>query len=443
MFASRQFIANPVQYGTMARCLCLLLLCFIVASAVRAGAPVPLVGAKAAILMDAATGAVLWEQNADWRLPMASTTKIMTAMVILDHGADKLDDVVTVSQQADDVEGSSLFGAGDMLTLRDLLKGALIRSSNEATIAAAEYLTPSHTVAEFVGWMNDKAEELGLRSTHFANTHGLYTPQHYSSARDLAIMARYALREYPLIRQIVKTRLIQAKVLNRGGVVLENRNKLLGKCVPGIPEAVFDGMKTGYVNESGDCLVSSASLNGWQLIGVVLNSPALWNDTKSLLHYGFARYEWRTYAEAEQVVDLLRVAPGGARPQVPVGIKRALGAPVLKVAFGGNAQEQPVFVPNGARLRAPVSAGIEVGKLSIMRNGVAVASQPVVTLANVPVAGWVGAVRATGYTLLALVVLLFGGRLYGTRAKVARRRRRMLEAQRREAHPRGPGGGQW
>ncbi len=427
----------------MARCLCLLLLIMLFSPALRAGAPVPLVGAKAAILMDAATGLVLWEQNAGWRLPMASTTKIMTAMVLLDHGSDKLDDVVTVSQHADDVEGSSLFGAGDMLTLRDLLKGALIRSSNEATIAAAEYLTPSHTAAEFVGWMNEKAAELGLEQTHFANTHGLYDARHYSSARDLAEMTRYALRNYPLIGQIAKTRLMQVKVLNRGGVVLQNRNKLLGQAVPGIPGSVVDGLKTGYVNESGDCLVSTARLGEWQLIGVVLNSPALWNDTKSLLHHGFARYEWRTFTDAQQPVEHLRVAAGGARARVPVGVIRPLGAPVLKVEFGGGTAEQPVFTPGTRLLRAPVQRGQEVGTLAIMREGRAIASLPVVALADVPVAGWVGMLRATGYTVLALVVLLFAGRVYGTRAKIARRRRRQLAAQRGEADPGGPGRGQW
>ncbi|OPZ83410.1 MAG: D-alanyl-D-alanine carboxypeptidase DacF precursor [bacterium ADurb.Bin429] len=399
----------------------------------------PLVSAKAAILMDRQTGLVLWEKNADWRLPMASTTKIMTAMVILDHGGDRLDETVTVSQRADDVEGSSLFGAGDTLTLRDLLKGALIRSSNEATIAAAEYLTPTHTVAEFVGWMNDKAGELGLTRTRFVNTHGLYEEGHYSSARDLAVMTRHALSRYPLIREISKVRFTQVEALPRGMVNLENRNKLLGQAVPNIPGSIFDGVKTGYVRLSGPCLVSSATLNGWQLIGVVLNSPDMWLDTKALLHYGFTRYEWHTYAGDDTAAYEAPVAFGAARRAVPVGAKTPLGVPVMKLQFrGGGGDDEVRFTPARA-LRAPIARGEEIGTLSVYRDGRALIAAPAVALRAVPVAGWLRALRVIGYALGALLLLVIVGKLYGTRAKTARRRRRKLAAQRGEADPGRPG----
>ena len=378
----------------------------------------PLVSAKAAILMDRQTGLVLWEKHADWRLPMASTTKIMTAMVILDHGGDRLDETVT---------------------LRDLLKGALIRSSNEATIAAAEYLTPSHTVAEFVGWMNDKADALGLTHTRFVNTHGLYAEGHYSSARDLAVMTRHALTNYPLIREIAQIRFTQVPALPRGPVNLENRNKLLGQTVPGVPGSAFDGVKTGYVRLSGPCLVSSATCQGWQLIGVVLNSPAMWLDSKALLHYGFTRYEWRTYADEAGAAYEAPVAFGAARRAVPVGVKGALGAPAMKLSFrDGGADDELRFIP-ARPLRAPIARGEEIGTLWVYRDGRALISAPAVALRAVPVAGWLRALRAGGYALGALALIVIVGKIYGTRAKSARRRRRQLAAGRRAAHPGRPG----
>ncbi len=149
----------------------------------------PLVTANAAILMDRQSGLVLWAHNPDLELPMASTTKIMTAMVILDHGANRLNEKVKVSKYAASTGGSYIFHEGDVTTLYNLLVAALVRSSNEATVAAAEYLAGDEQT--FVGWMNEKAtHELGLKHTHFINPHGLYDKfhgaEHHTTARDLA-----------------------------------------------------------------------------------------------------------------------------------------------------------------------------------------------------------------------------------------------------------------
>lgn len=394
-------------------------------------APPSLVAAKAAVLMDRQTGLVLWARNADWRLPMASTTKIMTAMVILDHGGDRLDEEVVVSEHADRVEGSSQFATGETVRLRDLLRGALIRSSNEATIAAGEYLAGSETA--FVGWMNDKAAELGLSRTHFANPHGLYHPDHYSSALDLARMTRYALTNYPLIREIVATKLISVMAQPRGMVRLETRNKLLGNPVPGIASALVDGVKTGYVNESGKCFVASATQGEWQLIAVLLNSPDIFSEANTLLHYGFARYEWRNYATPTEAGAAVRVGWGASRT-VPVGTPAPLGAPVLRLEYGtGGAGDTVAFV--GKPVRAPVRKGDTLGMLEVRREGRMIATAPAIALRDIPVAWWARWAIGLLYWGVVALVLFVVGKVYGTRTKVARRRRRLQQAARRAVDP--------
>ena len=389
-----------------------------------------LITAKSGILMDRQTGMILWQHNANLRLPMASTTKIMTAMVILDHGSDKLDQKVRVSHYAASTGGSSLLAEGDVTTLGELLKGALICSSNEATVAAAEFLAGDEKT--FVGWMNEKAAELGLKNTHFVNPHGLYKGAqgqfHYSTARDLALIARHALTNYPLIRQIVS----QARpgkpefitVMPRGSVPLENHDKIIQQTVPGIPGAVIDGVKTGYVHEAGKCLVSSATLNHWQLIAVVLNSEDTYRDNLALLYYGFKRFEWKTYATQQQSSVKLPVTYGDPA-SIPIVANCELGAPTPRLEYGGAALDDRL-VCDGPPLRAPVKAGETVGTLAVMRNGRRIAVATAITLHGSAVIWWIRALFALGYCALGLALLLVVGISYGAIAKVARRRRRKL-----------------
>ncbi|MEI6521021.1 MAG: serine hydrolase, partial [bacterium] len=156
---------------------------------------VPVVTARGAILMDRYSGCTLWEKNAELKLPMASTTKIMTAIIIIDKGSDKLSQTVKVSPHAFATGGSSVFAAGDQPTLEELLKAIMLRSSNEAAAAAAEFLGGGGVEGEkqFVKWMNEKAIAMGLKNTHFMNPHGLYDKDHYTTAHDLACLTRYAL----------------------------------------------------------------------------------------------------------------------------------------------------------------------------------------------------------------------------------------------------------
>ncbi len=241
----------------------------------------PDLGARAAILVNARTGAILYEKNAFRQMDPASLTKMMTALLVIEHG--DLNRVVTVSKRADYTTGSSLhIGQGQQYTRLDLLKGLLLRSGNDASVALAE--SEAGSVERFVAEMNVKAQQLGAFNTSFENTHGLTRPGHYSSAYDLSLIARTALR-MPLFQEIVKSQEQQITELTRHRKrTINTTNQLLY----GFPGA--DGVKTGTTSAAGKCLVASATRDNRQLIAVVLNSPDRWQDASSLLNWGFAAW---------------------------------------------------------------------------------------------------------------------------------------------------------
>ncbi len=251
--------------------------------------PIPMrgptvVSAASAILMDAGTGDVLFEQNADDPRPPASITKILTALVILERGV--LADTVVVSQTAASVGGYRLgLRRGQRISLEDLLSAILIRSANDAAVAAAEHVGSG--MAGFVAMMNAKAQELGMYHSHFENPHGLDEPGHYTTARDMAVLARTAMT-HPYFAQLVRTRAVTVTIWQPGPRGLRARartilshNKLLGR-VEGA-----DGIKTGYTDAAGRCLVASASRSSQRMIAVLLNDPRRWTDAATLLEFGF------------------------------------------------------------------------------------------------------------------------------------------------------------
>jgi D-alanyl-D-alanine carboxypeptidase len=239
----------------------------------------PSIAASSAYLMDMETGDTLYEKDADRALPMASTTKIMTALVVMEK-AD-LNDSVTISESASKVgESSAWLVQGEALTVEQLLYALLVQSGNDAAVALAEYI--GGTQESFVKMMNEKARELGADNTHFANPHGLDQEGHYSSARDLAVIAATAMKN-PLFRKIVKSNGYQIPWPGHPYPrVLENHNKLL-KMYP-----YATGIKTGYTLNAGKCLVASAEKNGRELISVILNGgESYWDQTIRLMEYGF------------------------------------------------------------------------------------------------------------------------------------------------------------
>jgi D-alanyl-D-alanine carboxypeptidase len=240
-------------------------------------AAAPRLSAEASILIEADTGTVLQELNADCKMSIASTTKILTALVVLEHC--DVTDPVTIGADFPAVEGSSMYlKPGETLTVLDLLYGLMLASGNDAAVALAKHTAGS--VEAFAARMNARAEELGCRNSHFVNPHGLDADGHYSTARDMALIAREAMRN-PNFRTIVST-----KYITVAGRFLKNHNKLLWNCPGSL------GIKTGYTSNAGRSLVSCAERNGMTLICVTLAAPSDWQDHTSLYSWGYEHYRY-------------------------------------------------------------------------------------------------------------------------------------------------------
>jgi len=238
------------------------------------------VTATAALLMDAQTGQVLYSRNPHLVWPPASTTKVLTALVAL--RTTPLATPIRITPEVARFRVGSVVGlpAGAEISLHDLLYGLMLQSGNDVALAVAEGV--SGTVPAFVARMNAAAQHLGARQTHFTSPHGLYDPNHYTTAYDLALITRVAM-ENPTFREIVRTERWTFRPPGGPARVLWNHNSLL-KRYPGA-----DGVKTGYVDMSGETLVASATRNGRRLIAVLLHSGDMWGDAERLLSYGFER----------------------------------------------------------------------------------------------------------------------------------------------------------
>lgn len=243
----------------------------------------PPIQARAAFLIDMTSHRVLYTKNADVRLPMASTTKITTAAVVLAHA--RLTDMVTVSQKAATIGESTMsLVKGERLSVEDLLYGLLLNSGNDAAIALAEHVGGSES--RFVGMMNELARALDMRHTHYATPHGLDAPHHYTSARDLATIALYAMRD-PTFRRIVATTDYHIPATKHNHEHwLGNINRVM-YWFPGV-----DGVKPGDTDAAGLCQVVSDWRNGHHLLAVLLNTPTLWIDVRNLLDYGARDFRW-------------------------------------------------------------------------------------------------------------------------------------------------------
>lgn len=231
--------------------------------------------AQNAILLDATTGRVLLEKNADNRALIASTTKIMTALIVCEQC--NVLDRMRIPKEAVGVEGSSMYlKEGEVLTIQDLLYGLMLHSGNDAAVALAIYC--GGTVEGFAQLMNDKAHRLGLKNTHFVNPNGLDDPNHYSTARDMAILSAYAM-ENPIFAKTVSTKTVTA-----GNRTLRNHNKLLWRFQGA------DGVKTGFTKAAGRILVSSAMRQDRRLIAVTMNDRNDWADHAQMLEDGFSQF---------------------------------------------------------------------------------------------------------------------------------------------------------
>ena len=314
------------------------------------------VSAEKAIVLDAATGRTLYERNAGERSLIASTTKIMTALIVCQQC--NVLDRVKIPAEAVGVEGSSMYlREGEVLTVQELLYGMMLRSGNDAAAALAIYC--GGTVEGFAELMNDKARELGLRDTHFVNPHGLDAPDHYSTARDLAILAAYAMED-PIF-----ARTVGAKSVTAGQRQLTNHNKLLWQ-LPGC-----EGIKTGYTKAAGRILVSAASRDGRRLVCVTINAPDDWNDHKTLLEQGFSDFELRELVTEGEVLGHRHIL-GGDGTQVPL-----IAAEGFSYAMAPGEEFDLVLSPQYFSY-APVEGGAEEGSAYVVLGGKVVGEIPLV-----------------------------------------------------------------
>jgi serine-type D-Ala-D-Ala carboxypeptidase (penicillin-binding protein 5/6) len=346
--------------------------------------------ARAAIIMDHRTGAVLFEKSADERIPPASMSKLMTAYMIFDRlkgGRLKLDDEVTVSERAWKMGGSQMFlEVGDRVRVEDLIRGIIIQSGNDACVAMAEAISGSEEA--FAREMNEKAREIGLTGSSFANSTGLDAPDHLMTVRDLALLARAIVTEFP-----EHFKYYAELEFEYAGIKQPNRNPLLQARVPGV-----DGMKTGYTEQSGYGLVSTAKRDDRRVIAVLagLNSVGQRRgEGERLLEHGFREFqEYRLFGAGEAVVDADVWL--GAMPKVPLTSTSTVAVTLSRDARKGLSVKLSYDNP----VPAPVAAGQQVGTLEIAAPGMTPLAVPLVAAQEVPKAGMLGrATAAFGYLL--------------------------------------------
>ena len=397
------------------RCLCLATWAFLMilmAGALCANPAANLsIDALSAVLMDVDTGLVLYEKNPHQRLPNASTTKIMTAILLIEHC--DMADRIEASKNASETPYTSLhLKPGETITAKDLLTGMLVRSANDASVAAAEHIAGS--TDSFAKVMNVKAASLGCKNTNFVTPNGLHDPDHYSSAYDLCLITRYALR-YPMFNEAIKTRkyLLNSRTINKEDLCVYSHSKFL-RSYPGA-----DGVKSGYTKQSRTCYVGSATRNGRRLVSAILGSPNANAETALLMDYGFNNFEPRRIAAANQKCGEADVK-GGRSSTVSARAAKELIVPVAK---GDNITTKLVFTP----VEAPITKGTPVGRMIAMAGGRQVAVVELAAGENVGISlarRAMSIVKGCGMLVACLIVGGYGRKI----AKSARRRRRRITA---------------
>ncbi|MBO8129371.1 MAG: D-alanyl-D-alanine carboxypeptidase [Peptococcaceae bacterium] len=337
----------------------------------------PNVSADAAVLLDSATGQVLFAKNENKRMYPASLTKIMTVLIALESGCDQ-DEVITVSRKAASWNAGSILGlqVNDKLTFENLLKSAMLVSANDSTIAIAE-----HTAGEydtFVNWMNLKAQLLGARKTRFVNTHGWSHPNHYTTALDLARITRYALTNKEFVRLCSTREAVITWQDSDRKCKAWNTNRLLHSDYQGV-----DGVKTGTTAMAGDCLIASATRQGRQLIAVVLHSDNRYQDARKLLDYGFKSIRPVTACREQEIIALVPVN-GGLNSHATL-----VAGKTLNVWLPYEQQDQLVReVRIDNEIQAPVRCGQKLGDIIFTVNGTRVGKIPLIAGGEVPKSPW-------------------------------------------------------
>ncbi len=325
------------------------------------------VSARSAFALEADSGNVVYEKNADAKLSMASTTKIMTAIVAIENSS--LEDVIEITPEMVGIEGSSIYlQVGERLTMEELLYALLLESANDASVAIAHGVCGS--VDAFVELMNATAEKLELNSTHFTNPHGLDNDEHYTTARELGALASYAMSN-PVFYDIVSTYKKVIPLGEDGSRVLINHNKLLRSYNGAI------GVKTGFTKKSGRCLVSCAEVDGVRIIAVTLNAPSDWDDHAKMLDLGFSQYENIKLADIGDYNISLDVI-NGSKSSVLCSNLDSLDITLKRDNINISASLEA-----NRLLSSPVKQGERVGRIVFKNNGTEICSLDLYALETV------------------------------------------------------------
>ncbi|MBF7072622.1 D-alanyl-D-alanine carboxypeptidase [Glaciecola sp. MH2013] len=354
--------------------------CFVASAAVVIPPP-PSVAAGGFMLMDHNTGHIIAEQNIDMRLAPASLTKIMTLYVIgkeIKAGNISLDDMVTISENAwakNFPDSSKMFiEVGTKVSVRDLLKGIVVQSGNDACVAMAEHIAGSEEA--FASMMNAHAQSLGMTASNFVNSHGLHDAEHYTSPRDMAILSSALIKELPEAYS-----LYQIKEFTYNGIKQFNRNSLLWDKSMNV-----DGIKTGHTSDAGYSLITSATQGDMRLISVVMGTEserARKVENKKLLRYGFRFYESVTPYQAGDSFVAHRIYMGD-RETVDLGLNQSTPITIPR----GQTDKLKAHFELSESLEAPIEKGQVVGKLYLQLDGEDIATYPLVTLHEVQEGGF-------------------------------------------------------
>lgn len=327
----------------------------------------PALNADSFYLVDFQSGRVLAEKEPDKRVEPASITKLMTAYLVdkaIENGDIAMTDEVTISEKAWRMKGSKMFvEVGKQVLVEDLLKGLIIQSGNDASVALAEHVAGSESA--FVGYMNHQAQLLGMTNTQFQNATGWPAEGHYSSARDIAILTAAVIREFPETYSYYKV-----KEYTYNDIRQFNRNRLLWR------DDTVDGVKTGHTEAAGYCLVASAVQSDMRLISVVLGADSdksRSSSSQALLNYGFRFFETHKLYEAEEVLKTARVWYGD-QEQVAMGV----GSDIFITIPRGRYKDLKAAMEIEGLISAPVSQGQELGQVSISLDGEPVLSESIV-----------------------------------------------------------------
>ncbi len=324
-------------------------------------------GGSSSIVIEQESGRVLYGNNTHEKLPNASTTKIVTALLVLDNMDP--DQIITISKEAQGVEGSSIYlNAGDKWRVRDLLYGLMLRSGNDAATALA--ISCAGSIEKFSDLMNKKVAELGLQNSHFTNPHGLHDENHYTSSYDLAMLTKNA-KTHQLFNTIVATKVYNFTMVNGDKSTFINKNKMLHNLEGA------NGVKTGYTKVAGRCLVSSATRTGMTLICVVLNCPDMWNVSACSLKNGFCEYRAYELLSSGEIAGTVKVH-NGKKNNIMVNTAQSYRYPLTNEEY-----TQITYIHEFRKIEAPIKQGENVGEIKVMLDNHLLFSTNLYTIDNV------------------------------------------------------------